>query len=80
MLQVYPFASGSFYTASFALSVKYAISASSINYTDTASRADSGQGVSGSAAAINICLISYTDYQTLISNASLKEQCFYPTS
>lgn len=79
MLRVYPFGSGSFYTASFALSASYAISASRIAYVLTSSNAGVGRGVSGSAATINICLISYADYQKLIETSSLKEQCFFPT-
>lgn len=80
MIRVYPFASGSLYTASYALAANYAISASLIDYVPTASVAGVGAGPTGQAASINICLITYNEYQTLISNTSVQEQCLYPTN
>jgi hypothetical protein len=80
MIRVYPFASGSEYTSSFALTSQFATSASGFNYLLTSSVAGVGRGPSGSAAAINICLITYDEYNKLIYTSSLQEQCFFPTT
>ena len=77
MLKVYPFASGSEFTASYAVTASYAISASSAGYVYTSSLAQQVlYPQSGSAAAVNICLITYADYLQLINNPGTTiEQC-----
>lgn len=78
MLKVYPFASGSEYTASYAVTTSYAVSASSAGYVYTSSLAEQVlYPESGSAAALNICLITYEDYLQLVTNpaGTRIEQC-----
>ena len=73
--KVYPFASGSEYTASYAISSSVAVSASSVNYVVTASLAGSVlTPVSGSPAAVDICVITYQQYQQIASGSAV-EQC-----
>lgn len=77
MLKVYPFASGSEYTASYAVTASYATSASSAGYVYTSSLAELVlYPQSGSAAAVNICLITYSQYLELLNNPGTRiEQC-----
>jgi hypothetical protein len=79
MKGVYPFASGSEYTASFAISASYALSASAIDYVATASAAGTILNpISGSAASVNICIITYQQYLAMLANPSLREVCVFP--
>ena len=79
MLKVYPFGSGSEYTASYAVTSSYAVSASRLDYVYTSSFAATVLNpTSGSAASKNICLITYADYLELINNpGTKKEQCIF---
>jgi hypothetical protein len=75
MIQVYPFASGSEYTASFAISSSFATNVELVDYVFTASNAGAVQfPTSGSAAEVNLCLITYNQYIQLLSGSSI-EQC-----
>lgn len=77
MIKVYPFASGSEYTASFAISASHANTAHTAGYVYTASLANEVIfPTSGSAAAVNICRITYDQYlQILSGSGSVFEQC-----
>lgn len=77
MIKVYPFASGSEYTASFAVSSSYAVNVASAGYVYSASKADVVLSpVSGSSAAVNVCLITYNQYLEMLANPGTKyEQC-----
>ena len=78
MLQIYPYASGSFYTASFAISSSFATTAQGIDYVLTASIADTViNPTSGSAALINICLITFEQYQALLQTTGNYEICTF---
>lgn len=75
----YPFASGSEYTASFALSASFATSASLLSYVNTASYAPAGTiGPVGLRGAPDICLINADQYFYLLNNPSYKEVCNFP--
>jgi hypothetical protein len=75
MIQVYPFASGSEYTASFAISSSFATNVSRAEYVFTASNAGVVQfPTSGSPAIINRCLITYDEYLQILSGSAV-EQC-----
>lgn len=75
----YPFASGSQYTASFAVTSSHAISASLLSYVNTASVAPQGTiGPRGLRGANDICLISAEQYFFLRNNPSYKEVCNFP--
>ena len=78
MINVYPFGSGSVYTASFALTSSYAVSASFLNYAISASKAEyvlnPQQGIRGKS----VCLITYAEYQDLLANPLTRiESCSY---
>lgn len=78
MLSVYPYGSGSFYTASFALTASFAISASGIDYVFTASNAQTILNPrSGSAAAINVCLITGDQYIKMLESINNYEICTF---
>lgn len=73
--KIYPFASGSEYTASYAISASFADSVELIPYVGTASYA--GEVLfpeSGSDAAVDICVITYEQYLQIYSG-SLYEIC-----
>lgn len=73
--KVYPFASGSEYTASFAVTASQATDVELIPYVGTASYA--GEVLfpeSGSDAAVDICIITYEQYVQIYSG-SLYEIC-----
>lgn len=79
MLRVFPFGSGSFVTASFAVSASYATTASYLLYTHTASFAETGSfGPKGLRGNPDICLITYQQYLKLIDDPTLKEDCQFP--
>jgi len=76
MLKVYPFGSGSFYTASYAVTASSATSASLIVSVPTASTAQTVlQFVSGSRGK-GVCLISYEDYQAMLLDPAKIENCY----
>lgn len=78
VLQIYPYASGSFYTASFAISSSFATTAQDIDYVFTASIADTViNPTSGSPALINICLITYEQYLALLETPGNYENCTF---
>lgn len=79
MLSVYPFASGSLYTASFAVSSSFATSASLISYVSTASIADTVLFPQSGSRGKSVCLITFEQYQLLVSSSTLIEQCNVPT-
>lgn len=79
MLSVYPFGSGSLYTASFAISSSYANQALYLTYTHTSSFALTGSyGEKGIRGYPEVCIITYEQYQKLISDPTLKEDCTFP--
>jgi hypothetical protein len=68
----YPFASGSLYTASYAVSSSYAIESQFINYVLTATTASSViNQVSGSRGA-GVCLLTTEQYLLLSSNGDFE--------
>jgi len=68
--KVYPFASGSEYTASYAISSSVAVSASAVDYVFTASLAGNvANPISGSDADTDICILSWEEYQLLLSGS-----------
>lgn len=75
MLSVYPYASGSFYTASHAISSSYATSASYISYTHTASVALTVLNPTSGSLGKSICLISTDMYTQMLNNINLVENC-----
>lgn len=77
MLQVFPFGSGSFYTASYAISSSYATNVKSIGYVETSSYAVEGKGPKGYRGK-DICLITLDQYFKLYDTASLVEICTFP--
>lgn len=75
MLSVYPYASGSFYTSSYAISSSYANSAQYIAYVNTASNAATVLNPRSGSRGKSICLISTDMYVLLQTNLSLIENC-----
>jgi len=72
----YPYASGSLYSASYAISSSYANVANYLYYVHTASFAISGtSGSKGDRGTPGICKITYEQYLQLQANPSLKEVC-----
>jgi hypothetical protein len=68
--KVYPFASGSEYTASYAISSSFATSASLLSYVATASYAGTVLfPETGDDAAIDICVITYEQYLQILSGS-----------
>lgn len=68
--KVYPFASGSEYTASFAINTSVAISASRADSAQTSSFAGTVLfPESGSAAEVDICIITYEQYLQILSGS-----------
>lgn len=77
MITVYPFASGSLYTASYALTSSYAISGSLIAYTISASSAGMVQNPQSGSNGKNICLLTIEQYYLLSGSASRVETCIF---
>lgn len=71
MQSIYPFASGSLYTASYAISGAYAISASLINFVFSASKAGKVLFPESGSRGIDVCLLT-TEQYLLISGSSTK--------
>jgi len=70
MKNVYPFATGSAYTASFSLTSSFAENAEKIQFAETASNAGIVLNpTSGSDAAVDICIITYQDYLRILSGS-----------
>ncbi len=78
MLSVFPFGSSSLYTASFAITSSFAATASFAPTAITASFAATGSGPSGSRGKPDICLITFSQYQQLLSSSALMEVCTFP--
>lgn len=77
--RIYPFASGSDYTASFATTSSYAISASYWDTVYTASNAIDGiSGSIGLRGNPDICFISASQYFEMLLNPNLQEVCVFP--
>jgi len=77
VLQVFPFASGSLYTASFAITSSHALQIGSIGYVPTSSYAVEGKGPKGFRGK-DICLITQDQYFKLYETYSLMEDCTFP--
>jgi len=75
MLKVYPFGSGSFYTASYATTSSHALSASFLAPVFTASRAGTVLQATSGSRGKGVCLISYEDYIRMQNNLTLLEVC-----
>lgn len=71
MLKVYPFGSGSLYTASFAATASFAISASLLNYAYTSSYAETVLYPRSGSQGKNACLITGAEYLTMQANKLL---------
>jgi hypothetical protein len=70
MLAVYPFGTGSLYTASYALSASYAASASTIPYVYTASAAGVVLYPQSGSSGKSVCLITGVEYVKLQVSSS----------
>lgn len=79
MLYVYPYASGSLYSASFAVTASHAVSASLISYVFTSSLAGTVLNPRSGSNGKDTCLITYEQYLEMISNPTLIEQCSFPS-
>jgi len=78
MLNVFPFATGSAVTASYALSGSFAQSADFLAYVTTASVALEGPlGPRGTRGA-DVCLLTFEQYQQMLLNPLLVENCPFP--
>lgn len=75
MINVYPYASGSLYTASFAITSSFATSASFINYVLTASRASTILYPESGSRGLSICLLTTEQYYQLSGSSSRVEIC-----
>lgn len=67
MLSVYPYASGSLYTASYAITASYSPSASYIAYTVSASYAKEVIYPQSGSSGKGICLLTSDQYLSMIS-------------
>lgn len=68
MLSIYPFASGSLYTASYALTASYAVSANYISYVATASTAGTVLYPQSGSRGKSVCLLTTEQYTQMILN------------
>lgn len=76
---IYPFTSGSEYTASYAITSSFATSASYWDYVFTASSAISGvSGSKGLRGNPDICFITVDQYFRMLFTSSLQEVCYFP--
>lgn len=75
MINVYPYASGSFYTASYAITASYANSASFINYILTASKAGTVLFPESGSRGISLCLLTTEQYYEISGSSTKVEQC-----
>jgi hypothetical protein len=67
MLSVYPFGSGSLYTASYAITASYAHTASFIKYVTTASNAATVLYPQAGPPGTGVCLLTMAQYQEMIA-------------
>lgn len=67
MRQIYPFASGSLYTASYAVTASYAPTASFITYVVTASNAATILYPQSGSRGKSICLLTTEQYEEMIA-------------
>lgn len=79
MLSVYPFGSGSLYTAKHAITASYAISASRIQYVVTASNGNTVVYPQSGSRGKSICLLNSEQYDLMITCGSL-ETCSFLNS
>lgn len=79
MISVYPFASGSLYTASYAVSTSFATSASFVEYVFTASNAGTVLFPVSGPPGKGICLLTEAQFNYLFNN-NLAETCDFPPS
>lgn len=75
MLQVYPFGSGSFYTASYAVTASFAGGAAFIATVYTASKAAVVLEPTPGSRGKGVCLLTTEQYQRMLANPSLLENC-----
>lgn len=75
MINVYPYASGSLYTASYAITASYATSASFINYVFTASKADTVLYPESGSVGLSICLLTTEQYYEISGSTNKVEVC-----
>lgn len=79
MLSVYPFASGSLYTASFATTASHANTAQYITYVESASYAGKVLFPTSGSRGKSICTITYEQY-LLAVGSNMTESCAIPPS
>lgn len=79
MISVYPFGSGSFYTASYAITSSFASRVARISYVTSASRADTVLFPESGSRGKSICLLT-TDQYLLLSSSGRVETCNIPPS
>lgn len=81
MLSVYPYGTGSLYTASYALSASYANTAQTYFYAKSASLAGKVLYPRSGSMGKGVCLLTNTQYATLQENIfeGLLEVCPFPT-
>lgn len=72
MLSVYPFGSGSLYTAKYATSASFAISASLIDYVLTASNAPTVVFPQSGSRGKSVCLLTTAQYNTMIATGRME--------
>lgn len=77
MLSVYPYGSGSLYSASFAVTASHAISASLITYVTSASNAGTVLNPQSGSRGQSVCLITYEEYLRLLADPNLIESCSF---
>ncbi len=78
MLFTYPFGSGSLYTASYAISSSYALSASFIAYVMSASNADTVLYPQSGLRGKSVCLLTKVQFDDMVSNGK-SELCNFPS-
>ena len=74
MLKFYPFASGSEYTASYAISSSHALNATTLTYTVSASVAETVTNPVSGSRGKSICLLTYQQYLLMVNSGS-REIC-----
>lgn len=82
MRSVYPFGSGSLYTASYAVTASHAISASFIRAVDSASAAGTVLFPQSGSRGKSVCIITEAQYVTLqsLSGSGYVEICRFPAT
>lgn len=72
MLSVYPFGSGSLYTATRAVSSSFAISASLVPYSITASNAGTVLYPESGSRGKGVCLLTREQYNLMVASSSVE--------